>query len=337
LKITNFFLGILLLILSPILLADELIIEPDAGRAPLLSAINHANTSIALVMYGMTDTAFTQALIAAKNQGKAVHILLEPTPYKTENENQSTIQQLQAEHIDLQWPDKAFKLTHQKTFLIDQRYAIVMTFNLTHSTFKQQRNFALIINDPAEIHEIQQVFMADCAHQVIAVHQPNLVWSPDNSREKILRLIRSAHTDLMIYAQDISDYQIIGALAKAAHAGINIEVLLPLNAKKYRSKKLAYLKKSGAQIRYSRKYYIHAKVLLIDHQKALIGSINFTKSSLENNRELSVITTDEQVISKLNNTFEQDWNQIRSSAKKRQPTTTLYFIKTINHILSMRG
>ena len=288
--------------------ADELIIEPDAGRAPLLSAINNAKSSVALVMYGLTDQQFTDALIAAKNKGKTVQILLEPTPYKAEDENKRAIQQLQAHDINLHWPDKTFRLVHQKTFLFDQQYAIVMTFNLTHSSFTRERNFALLIRDPAEVKEISRVFNADFNHQTISVDDPHLVYSPDQSRSKILALIRKAKSDIKIYAQDISDYQIIGALANAARSGIHVEILLSSDERKFRSGKLNYLRKAGVVIHNNQHFYIHAKVMIIDHQYMLLGSINFTKSSLEDNRELSVITEDGQVINQLLQTFERDWN-----------------------------
>jgi len=308
LKFMNkFFCFLFLVLFTSSSFADELIIEPDAGRAPLLSAINNAKSSIALAMYGLTDTQFTDALISAKNKGKSVHVLLEPTPYKADDENIRAIKQLQSSHIDLNFPDKSFKLIHQKTFLFDQQYAIVMTFNLTHSTFTRERNFALVIHDPAEVKEINRVFNADFAHQSVSVHDAHLVWSPDQSREKILGLIRKAKSDIEISAQDMTDYQLIGALAKAARSGVNVKIILSLDPKKLNNGKLNYLRKAGVIIHNNQHYYIHAKVMIIDHQFALVGSINFTQSSLEDNRELSVITEDSQIITPLQKTFAQDW------------------------------
>lgn len=302
---------------NPSLFADQLIIEPDDGRAPILSAIQHANSSVSLVMYGMTDERFISALINAKNQGKLVQILLEPNPYKAGDENSIAIKQLQAAHVDLHWPDKQFKLTHQKTFLFDQKTALVMTFNLTHSTFNRERNFALLIDNPDEVQEIQQVFTDDWSHQNSKVQDANLVWSPDNSREKILDLIQNAKSSLQIYAQDISDYQIVGALAKAARRGVTVDIIMSDKSEKYKNKKLAYLRRAGARIKTNSHYYIHAKVMIIDHEQTLLGSINFTKSSLENNRELSVITKDSRVLKQLTETFEQDWQDGVSGRKPR--------------------
>lgn len=299
--------AILAVFLSTLSYADELIIEPDMGRQPILSALSDAKTSIDLVLYGFTDNAFTDALIRAKNNGKNIRILLEPSPYKNANENSAAIQQLQDANILPHFSDPQFKLTHQKTFILDQQKAIIMTFNLTHSTFKKERNFAVMITDPKTISEIQAVFTADWAHKNITVHQPNLVWSPNNSREKITDFIRGAHTNIKIYAQDISDYKIIGELAKAARDGVTVEIIMSdLDRKPYR-KKLDYLKKAGVVIQNNTHYQIHAKVIIVDQERALLGSTNLTKPSIDNNRELSIITEDPHVITPLLNTFQQDW------------------------------
>jgi len=292
---------------SSLTFADELIIEPDAGRAPLLNAINHSQSSIDLVIYGFTDKTFMNALIRAKNNGKKIQILIEPHPYKSDYENNRAIRALRAENISLAWPDKKFQLTHQKTFIFDQQTAVVMTFNLTHSSFARERNFALVVTDPNEVQEIKRVFDADVAHQHTTITDPRLVWSPDNSREKITRFIQSAHSEIDIYAEDITDYQIIGTLAKAARAGIDVKILLSVSPEKLQNNKIAFLKKSGVMIHNSQHYHIHAKVIIIDHQRALLGSINLTKPSLDDNRELSVMTQDNHVISELNNIFSSDW------------------------------
>ncbi len=295
--------------------AEKLIIEPDAGRAPFLNAIQNASTSIGMVMYGLTDESFIDALTRAKDHGKNVTILLEPAPYKSENENNRAIRQLRDENINLEWPDKSFKLVHQKTFIFDQQKVIVMTFNLTHSSFKQERNFALVLTDPAEIQEIVKVFHADCAHEDTDVSNPHLIWSPDNSREKIISFIQSAKSEIKIYAQDVTDYKIIGELAKAARSGVEVKILLSASPEKLHSRKFAFLKKSGVIIQSSRHYYIHAKVMIVDQRQAILGSINFTAPSLDSNRELSVLTEDANVVNQLNSTFENDWHDTQSLVK----------------------
>ncbi len=74
------------------------------------------------------------------------------------------------------------------------------------------------------------------------------------------------------------------------------------------SGKFTYLQKAGVVIQNSNGLYIHAKVMLVDHQRAVLGSINLTAPSLDDNRELSVLTTDQNIITHLENTFDHDWD-----------------------------
>ncbi len=55
--------------------------------------------------------------------------------------------------------------------------------------------------------------------------------------------------------------------------------------------------------------HVHAKAWLIDDTVAIIGSTNLTRSSLDANRELSVLTRDPTVIRQLNDVFEQDYSE----------------------------
>jgi phosphatidylserine/phosphatidylglycerophosphate/cardiolipin synthase-like enzyme len=284
--------------------ADELIVEPDNGRAPLLNAIQHAQSSIDLSLYGFTDTPLMRAFKDAKNKGIDVRILLNAHPYKANHENDKAIQFFKMASIPLHWPGSQFQLLHQKTLLLDHQHAIVMTFNLTHSSFATERNFALLITDPAMVQEIQRVFDADWEQKKINVENPDLVWSPDNSRKKILALIQQAQSDIEIYTQTISDYEIIGALAKAAHSNIKVDILLSMPPAKRR---LNYLTQAGVNVHISQDYFIHAKVLIIDQKRAMLGSINLTKASLDKNRELSVITDDTKIVHQLSKLFNHDF------------------------------
>jgi cardiolipin synthase len=292
--------------------SEKLIIEPDMGRAPVLTMISQAKNSLDLVMYGFTDKKILDQLIQAKKHGTKINILLEPHPYKNENENQWATTKLKNAQINLFNSNSHFDLTHQKTLISDQRQAMIMTFNFTKSAFDNQRNFALVIDDPTEIKEILSVINTDTQQKNSTVSSPNLIWSPDNSRQKILDLIHQAQHEIKIYAQDISDYQLIGALAKAARSGKSVQVITNQPKPKL-ARKMAFLKKSGVDIFVSQDYFIHAKVILIDQKIAMLGSINFSKASLEKNRELSIITHDANVLKELLNTFKKDTNSQQAS------------------------
>lgn len=265
------------------------------GRAPIVREIESAKQSVNLVMYNLTDKTLLNALLQQKANGRVVQVILEKTPFRTTDINKKTISKLK--RSDIAWlgklPDKRF--IHQKTLLIDNREAIVMTFNFTLSTFKKQRNFAIIIDDPTEVKDIAQTFNADWNGTVVNTHSTNLIWSPEDSRRKLISLINSTKTELHIYAQSISDKGIISALENATKRGVKVTVITS-----------SKLNLPGITIIKSPHYYIHAKVFIIDNQTATIGSNNLTKTSLDQNRELSVITHDPAIIRQLQSTFAYD-------------------------------
>lgn len=306
--------------------AEKLIVEPEMGRAPILSALKNAKSSVDMVMYGFTDEELMNAFVNTEKSGKSVHVLLEKKPYKNESENTNAERTLKSGNINLQWANPLFKLTHQKTIITDHKTAFVMTFNLTHSTFKNERNFALIIDDPSMVDEIENVFHADATHSTAVMKNPNLVWSPNSSRDKLLNFIHTAKSSIQIYAQDISDYKTIGALADAARHGITVDVLTSSKTSDRNRNKYNYLTGAGVRMHLSTKLYIHAKVIIIDHKHALLGSMNLTKASIDKNRELSVITHNGDIIQTLENTFSYDCGKKTTLGSKVR-----WWLQTLNH------
>lgn len=300
-----FFACFLNLVAISLATADELIIEPDMGRTPILSKIYHAHSSIDLVMYGFTDKTILKSLLNANENGKKIRVLIEPHPYKSEGENDFSVQQFNFSHLPFHFANSTFPLTHEKMLLLDQQEACIFTFNFTHSAFTKERNFGLCITDPLEINEIQSVFDQDWKGKNSDVKQSALVWSPNNSREKLLHFLRSAKSTIDIYAPSLSDYETIGALANAAHSRVTVRILLSKQTHPYR-KALRYLQRAGVKLFFSKNKIIHAKVIIIDHQRALLGSMNLTRASIDKNRELSIITENPTVIYALENTFQAD-------------------------------
>src|SRR5437870_4371653 len=171
------------------------------GTTPILNAIHATEHSLDLVMYGFTEQTLLDAIIRKKQQGKTVKMILEGSPYKSEQENNKTIRALNENEITWQDHIPPFRLIHQKTLILDDNKAIVMTFNFTHSTFKNERNFGLIIDDPERVNAIAAIFFADWNHVTSNITQPDLIASPDNSRDRLLSLISHARHSIRIYAQ----------------------------------------------------------------------------------------------------------------------------------------
>ena len=53
--------------------------------------------------------------------------------------------------------------------------------------------------------------------------------------------------------------------------------------------------------------YNHTKIIIIDHSVMLLGSMNMSANSLDNNREYGVIIRDPGLIAQVESGFEADW------------------------------
>jgi cardiolipin synthase len=310
------------------LFADELIVEPDAGRAPVLQFINQTQHQLNLVMYDFTDKTLLNALLQAQAQGKTVHIILEKSPYKNESLNVNTMAVMHENKLSFHEGARDFQYTHQKTMTQDNQKAMVMTFNFTLSSFKDQRNFAVVINNPELVQEINQTFNADWQEKPYISNNASLLFSPNTSRRGYRNAINAAKTSIDFYAQTVADPYIIQSLVNKANQGVSIRII---TSKLPKSKALT---QAGVQIHLSKKLYIHAKAMLIDNNTAIIGSVNFTPTSLDRNRELALLTHDHAVTEKLLATFNQDWGGVVSQNKKQNTPSTQAIIQQFVAFLS---
>jgi len=90
--------------------------------------------------------------------------------------------------------------------------------------------------------------------------------------------------------------------------GVKINIIVPESKKiESNSEIINKLCSSGALISYLKKPYQHAKVLIIDDKIMYVGSINFSRQSMEENREVGIITINKNNIDKVIETFEKDF------------------------------
>jgi cardiolipin synthase len=167
----------------------------------------------------------------------------------------------------------------------------------------------VIDGDANDVVAIEQTFNADWNGQnsLPAQAGDDLVWSP-NARGQLVTLINNATSSLQIYNEEIQDPQIISALEQAALRGVNVEIDMT-SSPNWKSAFTA-LTNAGVHVRThapNAPLYIHAKIIIADSAEAFVGSQNFSSTSLDQNRELGLITSGPNVISSLTKTFAQDW------------------------------
>lgn len=288
----------------------ELLIMPDEGLARVNEAIAQASSSIDIVMYQFEDTSLAQALAEAASRGVAVRVLLNNGYYgKKENTKNDTAYSFLSSHgVAVRYTPSYFALTHQKSIVIDNTTAYLLTFNFTPQYYRSSRDFGVIDTDTHDVSAITSIFDADWNGKKITPPQNTaLLWSP-GAKAATLALINNATSSLLIYNEEMADLEVIDALSAAAARGVAVHIVMTFD----KSWKLAFekLARAGAQIRtFAAKdpLYIHAKMILADGTTAFVGSQNFSSNSLTKNRELGILLYSSSTISVLQATFAADY------------------------------
>lgn len=301
----------------------EVFVEPDAGEAPILHAIEGANVSLEVEVYLLTDRDVTNALEDAAARGVNVRVLLEPHPFGQGTVSaQKIIESLVAAGVHAQAADPAYYYTHAKFLIVDAATLYVLTANLSRSglggsSATANREYGAITTDPADVAEARAIFAADWSRAPTpTLADPRLVVSPVNARGTLTALIGSARTALDVEDEEMADSASEDALIAAARRGVRVEVVLPAPSSGggSNSADVARLLSGGVHVRYLSAPYVHAKLLIADGATAFLGSENFSATSLDHNRELGIIIGDPQAVATLGATFAQDWSLGASAA-----------------------
>lgn len=119
-------------------------------------------------------------------------------------------------------------------------------------------------------------------------------------KDKIEALIGNSKEEIIIAMYNFSYKKFAKALVKSSKKGINITVLLDSEKIKKDDKIYKYFKNNGIKTIISNKK-MHLKTAVFDRKEAIIGSLNWTKESFNENNEVILFTKDKKVILKLIN------------------------------------
>ena len=285
-------------------------VEPGAGNKPVLDALNSAQVSIWMEMYLLSDKGVLQALKDARSRGVDVRILLEEHPFGGSGSLKPVLDELNRSNISVKKSSPVFRLTHEKGIVIDRKIALIMTLNQGFSAFNSNREFGIIDTNREDVSEVAKVFEDDWNRTSPNLADTRLVWSPVNSRQRILGLIDSARESLRIENEEMQDVEIEDHLISAASKGVDVQVVMSpgQTGKDANAPGLQKIQAGGVMTCLVKSPYIHAKIIVADNSSAFVGSENFSPTSLDHNRELGILTQDPVVIGQLTTSFEKDWS-----------------------------
>ena len=276
--------------------------------------INSATSSLDMTMYELEDTTAVNDLIALENKGATVRVVLDRAH---QSANSSAYTALTNAGVGVVWSPSSFVYTHQKTITVDATKSLVLTGNLTSQYYTTGRDYGVFTDDTRDVAAIEKVFNADYAGTSITpTDGDHLLWSPTDSRSRLLTVINAATTTLDVEELEFSDSTVVNAIVARAKAGVTVRVVLETPSS-YASEVSAIKAAGGTVVGYSdpNGFYIHAKAMVADYglstQEVEAGSMNISSNSLSNNRELGIILTGtgvaQSVATTIETTFKSDY------------------------------
>jgi cardiolipin synthase A/B len=282
----------------------KLIVQPDAGLAPIITAIKLAKKTIDIMIFRLDRSEITRALEGAVARGVAVRALIAHTNSGGEKTLRKLELRLLEQGVSVSRTADDLVRYHAKMIVIDNRVLHVYGFNFTGLDIDRSRSFGVTTNNPKLVQEAVRLFEADAARQPYMPSCDRLIVSPETARERIAEFIKGARRQLLIYDPQVSDAAMVRLLTERAARGVDVRIIgrlaakkAPLIAQKYPGKRL------------------HVRAIVRDGRYAFVGSQSLRKVELERRREVGIIASEPGVVKQIQSVFEQDWALTGSGRK----------------------
>ena len=282
----------------------KLIVQPDAGVAPIITAIKQARKWVDILIFRLDRPEIARALGEAVARGVRVRAL-------TAHQNRGGTKSLRKLEMQLLEAGVTVSRTaddlvryHGKMVIVDNKILHVYGFNFTGLDIEKSRSFGIVTKNEKLVNEATKLFTADFDRQPYVPGSGRFVVSPENARDVLAKFLGGARKELLIYDPKVSDDAMLKIITERKKAGVDVRVLGKVESKwdvkneKYPGKRL------------------HIRAIIRDGKRAFLGSQSLRRLELEKRREVGVIVTDEDVVAQMKEIFEEDWAQTDSGRKR---------------------
>jgi phosphatidylserine/phosphatidylglycerophosphate/cardiolipin synthase-like enzyme len=292
--------------LSPRTVPAEAFVAPTGVQNRITSLIDGATQSLDVQMYLFTVTSIADRIIAAKNRGVAVRVLLDP-----DHDGNGTVRsKLTGAAVPTRNAPTIYTFAHAKYLLIDNKAVVIMSLNFNVDAMSSERNYGMITRDPDDVADTKAIFDMDWAASGGEAPKPadlactRLIVSPNNAKQRIVDFIKSATTTLDVEAMYVSDDSVRAAIVDAKKRGVAVRVILENSSDNNEVK--ALFTANGITVKGANSFYLHAKLLIADGV-AFVGSENFSITALTKNRELGAFVFEPGPAAVIQQQFDADW------------------------------
>jgi phosphatidylserine/phosphatidylglycerophosphate/cardiolipin synthase-like enzyme len=281
----------------------KLIVQPEAGLPPIVTAIKQARKSVDVLIFRLDRAEIARALSGAVARGVVVRALTAHTNRGGEKSLRRLEMQLLEDGVTVSRTADDLVRYHGKMMIVDGRVLHLYGFNFTALDIGKSRSLGVVTRNRKLVDEAQKLFEADFNRQPYVAGCDRLVVSPENARERLVRFIKGARKQLLIYDPKLTDDAMLKILVEKAKSGVDVRIIGKVEAKwdlkgeKFPGKRL------------------HVRAIIRDGKRAFVGSQSLRKLELDKRREVGVVVDDPKVIRQMINVFEDDWMKTAAAKK----------------------
>lgn len=274
----------------------KVIVQPDAGVAPIITAIKLAKKTIDIMIFRLDRLEITRALEAAVARGVSVRALIAHTNSGGEKTLRKLELRLLEQGVTVSRTADDLVRYHAKMLIVDNRVLHVYGFNFTGLDIERSRSFGITTKNAKLVQDAGRLFEADTARQPYTPSCDELIVSPETARERLGDFIKGARKELLIYDPNVSDPAMVRLLNERATKGVEVRIIGRLDARKTA---LTAEKYPGKRL--------HVRAIVRDGRDAFVGSQSLRKIELDQRREVGIIARESAVVKQIQGVFEEDW------------------------------
>ncbi|SIR29452.1 MULTISPECIES: phospholipase D-like domain-containing protein [Acidiphilium] len=295
---------------------------PQSGPAPVIRFIEDARVTLGINVYYLASKPVLRAIKADVRRGVKTYVIVDGEPYGISRSLVSReLAHLRATGAHVHVAPKRFegryRFDHAK-YAVSHGEVLIGSANWDASAFHHDRDYIDRTASPALVAALERIFRADWfnlpAGDQGRTSAPTLVVSP-GAEPTLARVIdQSGHVD--IEAEELGDDPPIIRAIEAK--GPDARIIFPMTLSRSDRDRVAALQRHGVHVGFLPKHpvYLHAK-MIVGSQAAFIGSQNFSRASLNANREIGIILYSGRDRAALRRQFEIDWH---NAVHLHQPT-----------------
>ena len=272
----------------------NLIIQPDAGLAPVVRAIRGARRRVDVAIFRIDRPDIEKALAAAVQRGVRARVLVAHTNHGGQGRLRKLEQRLLEAGVTVARTGDEFVRYHGKFMVADDKLHL-FGFNFTKADMTKSRSFGISTRDKKAVDEALGLFEADSTRQPFTPKRTHLVVSPENAREVLMSFVKGAKQQLLIYEMNLQDRAFVKLLKQQASSGMDVRVI-----GKFKNS-------APIEVRALRDLRLHVRAIVRDGAYAFVGSQSLRRLELDHRREVGVLITNRSVARKLRDVFERDW------------------------------